>query len=136
MEIALNLVWLAVCALTLRHWLSLQPVRGQSKLPASRGVLLLACALLLLFPVLSLTDDLHASYGAIENWDSSPHKVRRPDWSPAYIAHALAAGLDPAAVGTPALMHQPWLANDSPALPDCFLSEVHTNRPPPRVSSV
>jgi hypothetical protein len=47
--------------------------RGRGR---SFGILALACALVLLFPVISLTDDLHAEQAAMEDSSRSVMKAR------------------------------------------------------------
>lgn len=61
MELIFNLLWLAISALIVGIWL-LHHVRGTDLVRHSIGVQLIALALLIviLLPVVSLTDDLHA----------------------------------------------------------------------------
>ena len=78
MEVLLNTTWLLVAIGAFACW---RPAR-QSALRkgrggiASRTVLALVCALLLLFPVISLTDDLHAEQYPIEDSSRSVIKAR------------------------------------------------------------
>jgi hypothetical protein len=55
MECALNLLWAALAAVMMRHWMRYAPRKG-----ATRWVqaVALGASLLILFPVISLTDDL------------------------------------------------------------------------------
>jgi len=62
MELVLNVLWLSICVASLAVWHghgvhARTPRRHCQALP---GLVALGVALLLLFPVLSLTDDLHA----------------------------------------------------------------------------
>jgi len=73
MELLLNLLWLALSAPAVWLWLRLRassPERGFCH--QVRPFLLLACALLLLFPVISATDDLHPMRPEME--ESNPFK--------------------------------------------------------------
>jgi hypothetical protein len=65
MEVLLNILWFALCNLTGLYWLQRwrrngQPGGGALQLSA------LACVLVLLFPVISATDDLYAAQFAFE----------------------------------------------------------------------
>lgn len=76
MEVLLNTIWLLVSIAAFVCWRpdrfnSTQ--RGQTRLLA---VVTLACALLLLFPVISLTDDLHAEQYPMEDSSRSVIKAR------------------------------------------------------------
>lgn len=74
MELALNLVWLIIAvgsfALLTRRLASFDA--GHSR-PSSRRqcIIALSCALAILFPVISLTDDLHDMQAAVEEPSSS-----------------------------------------------------------------
>ncbi len=73
MELALNLFWLLLALASCVLWRREAARAGGPR--RFRGVLgsaALACALALLFPVISLTDDLHAQQAVME--DSNPAK--------------------------------------------------------------
>ncbi|HEV2462304.1 MAG TPA: hypothetical protein VGT04_00735 [Acidobacteriaceae bacterium] len=76
MELFFNLLWLAISALVVGIWL-LRTARGVDPVRHSIGVQLVALALLIviLLPVVSLTDDLHASQLLAE----TDHVWRRGD---------------------------------------------------------
>jgi hypothetical protein len=73
MELLLNVFWLTSALFALGLWwrdsVSTQPGHIRSRLPK---FLLLACVLILLFPVVSVTDDLHPLRPEME--ESSPSK--------------------------------------------------------------
>jgi hypothetical protein len=73
MELLLNIFWLTSALFALGLWwrdsLSTQPGQVRSRLPK---FLLLSCILILLFPVVSVTDDLHPLRPEME--ESSPSK--------------------------------------------------------------
>ena len=69
MEVILNFLWLSVAVGAFGLWRA-RKLRGQGKRPAQweliPEVLALGCALILLFPSISLTDDLHAAQAIME----------------------------------------------------------------------
>jgi hypothetical protein len=71
MELLLNLIWLAMALPGLWMWRKM-PARARNPhwFGRCRPLLLLGCALVLLFPVISATDDLHAMRPEIE--ESNP----------------------------------------------------------------
>jgi len=78
MELLLNTIWLLVAIEAFLFW---RPARYKGT-PTVRdhnnsfGILALACALVLLFPVISLTDDLHAEQAAMEDSSRTVVKAR------------------------------------------------------------
>jgi len=75
MELLLNLVWILLALPA--YWLwrrSMGAERGPSSLQC---VLALGCTLVLLFPVISATDDLHAMRAEMEESASSKRTVRQ-----------------------------------------------------------
>jgi NADH:ubiquinone oxidoreductase subunit 6 (subunit J) len=68
MELLLNLVWLALALLSFFAFVrkrKLSSVRSQC--PYGTALLALACALVLLFPVVSASDDLHPTQAVLED---------------------------------------------------------------------
>ncbi len=76
MELALNLVWLLVCAFTLRWWFHQACARQIDRRAMLKGLLVLACILVLLFPVISASDDLCAMAAPIEDAFSLVRRVK------------------------------------------------------------
>ena len=78
MELLLNTIWLLLAIATFLLWV---PRKARSA-PADRdpssfvAVLALACALVLLFPAISLTDDLHAEQATMEDSSRTVMKAR------------------------------------------------------------
>jgi hypothetical protein len=76
MELLLNILWLM---LTLpATWLWLQDpacVQSSRRLGNMRPILLLGCVLVLLFPVVSATDDMHVMRRELEESSSSKRQV-------------------------------------------------------------
>jgi hypothetical protein len=67
MELLLNLAWLLLAVPAYWLWRRGATSRGQGKVTSLQFILALACALILLFPVISATDDLHAMRAAMED---------------------------------------------------------------------
>jgi hypothetical protein len=65
MEVLLNLLWFALCILAAWYWLQRWRHSGPRR-SAAIQLSALACLLVLLFPVISATDDLYAAQLAIE----------------------------------------------------------------------
>ena len=67
MELLLNLVWVAISATALMAWVSWR--RGSASEAAPQmlpGVMVVVCILALLFPVISMSDDLSQTLGLAE----------------------------------------------------------------------
>lgn len=77
MELLLNLVWLLLAVPA--YWLWRESGQGHSRrnFNALQVLLALGCAIVLLFPVISATDDLHAMRAEIEEPSSSKRSVRQ-----------------------------------------------------------
>jgi hypothetical protein len=77
MEILLNTFWLSVAIAAFLFWRAenyRSVVKGRSTTP--QGITALICALILLFPVISLTDDLHAEMAVMEDSSGTAVRVR------------------------------------------------------------
>jgi hypothetical protein len=72
MELLLNLTWLLLALPAYWLWRRSFHTRALGKLGSLQCLLALACLLVLLFPVISATDDLHAMRTEME--ESSPGK--------------------------------------------------------------
>jgi hypothetical protein len=72
MELFLNLCWLMLAVPAYWLWRSESPGWSTKRLHCSRSLVLLGSVLLLLFPVVSATDDLHAMHPEME--EASPCK--------------------------------------------------------------
>jgi len=72
MELLLNLAWLLLALPAYWLWRRSVDARAQGSLSSLQCLLALACLLVLLFPVISATDDLHAMRAEME--ESSPGK--------------------------------------------------------------
>ena len=74
MELLLNLVWLLLALPA--YWLWRRGA-GERRVSPLQCLLALGCALVLLFPVISATDDLHAMRAEMEESASSKRTVRQ-----------------------------------------------------------
>jgi len=72
MELLLNLAWLLLALPAYWLWQRSFHTRAQGRLGSLQCLLALGCLLVLLFPVISATDDLHAMRAEME--ESSPGK--------------------------------------------------------------
>jgi hypothetical protein len=75
MEVFLNSIWLVVAIGAFLFWQTEREPEHREHNSRYR-FLALACALILLFPVISLTDDLHAEQAAMEDSSRSVMKAR------------------------------------------------------------
>lgn len=66
MELLLNLVWVAISAGALLGWISLGRSSCSQRAGTLRGLMIVVCILALLFPVISITDDLSQTIGLAE----------------------------------------------------------------------
>jgi hypothetical protein len=127
MELALNLAWVLLSVVLVRLWMSHAPRKGVSR---RTQFLALAMLLLILFPVISVTDDLLAAQNPaeIECCMRRDHSAAQP-----HSIFPAVAALPPSVVAEPALrsLHSvmPCLAQVA-AIHCPALSSIQ-NRPPP-----
>jgi len=72
MELSLNLLWLLLAIASFAFFLRSGDRQSLACSHSLRRILALACALVIFFPIISLTDDLHAAQVVME--DSNPVK--------------------------------------------------------------
>jgi hypothetical protein len=75
MELLLNLAWMLLVLPAYWLWRRAR-VRQTQKLGAAQGLVALGCLLVLLFPVISASDDLHAMRAEMEESSISKRAVR------------------------------------------------------------
>ena len=132
MELFLNLVWLLLAMPAYCLWRKARrgpSVDGHSSL---QYLLALGCALVLLFPVVSATDDLHAMRPEME--DSSKRGIRQTvsDKSSNGQSRWHASPAAAASVSVFVPTNRPWLELRVPDLVfAATLFKVHTGRAPP-----
>jgi hypothetical protein len=125
MELFLNFIWIL---LFLPAWSMWRRNRRESS--SARCFLILACALVLLFPVISATDDLHAVPQAMEESNSTKRSLRHADVS---RAHVFSAPVMIAAAFAHPVLQDAWLC-----IPDTWFGPAKArnasaadNRAPP-----
>jgi hypothetical protein len=126
MELALNLAWVLLAAAVVRLWALHAPRRGAS---TRTQIAALAMLLVILFPVISVTDDLQAAQNPYEvetcvrraYASAVPHSI----FPRAALPPAIFAELSYGDLGICAPSHPLFTCADSPSL------AVVRNRPPP-----
>jgi len=120
-ELTLNLIWAGLAAALLLLWRRYGFIDGKR---AAVAFLALTCVICLLFPIVSMTDDLNAS-------PADPETVKVAVLTPSLTAH-----------GPWVLVHDPHASafhHEVEAQPDyqppvhSFLSFLLTRRPPPQL---
>lgn len=94
MELLLNLAWLLLALPAYWLWRECQAPHSRRHFSSRQCLLALGCALVVLFPVVSATDDLHALCAAVEESPISKRSVRQASSekaAPAQCHHALAS---------------------------------------------
>jgi hypothetical protein len=77
MELFLNLLWLFIALASFARWRRLFRIRGGSRGPlaATFPLVALVCALSILFPAISVTDNLHPNLYVAEDGSSSRRAI-------------------------------------------------------------
>lgn len=76
MELLLNLAWLLLALPAFWLWRESRSSSAGRKFTALQCLLALGCVLVILFPVISATDDLHAMRAEMEESPASKHSIR------------------------------------------------------------
>jgi len=139
MELFLNLVWFGLAIVSLGGCVRISKAVGVSKnTRPTRGSLIVACVLALLFPIVSASDDLCAVRFAAEDTGAEQGKGRHlacHSWpapnqdSPAFLNAALWNFVTPARVANEQVVHLDVVFIDSLCLP------TSACRAPPSVKS-
>jgi hypothetical protein len=77
MELLLNLAWLLLAIPAYQLWRNSTPANRRRGFSSLQCLLALGCALVLLFPVISATDDLHAMRAEMEESPASKRSIRQ-----------------------------------------------------------
>jgi|SRR5579863_1009915 len=77
MELLLNLAWVLMAVPAYWLWRQCAGARLERRVTAVQCLLALGCVLVLLFPVISATDDVHAMRSEIEESSPSKRAVRQ-----------------------------------------------------------
>jgi hypothetical protein len=135
MELLLNIVWLTLALPAIWMWRheSVCPTDG-CRLHRIRPFLLFSCVLVLLFPVISATDDLHAMRQEIEESSPSKRMVKQAVGDKSAvglsISGALPAWISPVPFG-PNYELCGLVSTMSLLLPQQAYSTEHASRAPP-----
>ncbi|MFZ0804789.1 MAG: hypothetical protein WAN03_01340 [Candidatus Sulfotelmatobacter sp.] len=133
MELFLNLAWLLLALPAYWLWRSTLQSQARRKLKSLHCLLALACMLVVLFPVISATDDLHAMRTEMEETPASKRSLHQastdkaspwnsqPQTPPAILGATISI-----AVGAELLEGAPVLAFSLPAVPT-----LRSGRAPP-----
>lgn len=93
MEVFLNLVWLAiglVAFASLGAQIAAEPDRRRRARLIGIGSLALLCVIVLLFPIISVTDDLHSANVSAEDETSIARRADAPHVSPVIFTASIA----------------------------------------------
>jgi hypothetical protein len=77
MELLLNLAWLLLAIPAYQLWRNSTPRKRRYGFSSRQCLLALGCVLVLLFPVISATDDLHAMRAEMEESPASKRSIRQ-----------------------------------------------------------
>lgn len=88
MELLLNLAWLLLALPAYWLWRDCRASQSRKRFSSRQCLLALGCALVVLFPVISATDDLHALCAAVEESPISKRGVRQASSEKAASAQA------------------------------------------------
>ena len=77
MELLLNLAWLLLALPAYHLWRDSGCVRAGRRITSAQCILALGCLLVVLFPVVSATDDLHAMRAEMEESQVSKRSLRQ-----------------------------------------------------------
>lgn len=77
MELLLNLAWLLLALPAYGIWRQAAVAKRQNRFHSLQGLLALGCLLVLLFPIVSATDDLHAMRAEMEEPGVSKRSIRQ-----------------------------------------------------------
>jgi hypothetical protein len=105
LELLLNLAWLLLALPACWLWRGFKSSSAGRQFTALQCLLVLGCVLVILFPVISATDDLHAMRAEMEESPASKHSIR----------HAGAEKVSAAKWQSPAALTNsaiPFVAND------------------------
>ena len=135
MEIGLNFLWLLLAVAAFLVW-GREAARPSTR-PHALKLAALGCALALLFPVISVTDDLHAQQAVMEDSNPSKRTLQAASHAPIHVpklGHPLIAeaGL---VVSLPVLMVLGNITSAFLATPSFFAADSHRGRAPPSLLS-
>ena len=133
MELFLNLCWLSLLLPAFLLWRQRTAVASSDR-PATRPIVIvcvLGCALILLFPVISATDDLHAMRPEMEESERSFRDANRCAGTSHALAHATQSVLVRSASLTPGFEQIGIVLPSTPDTLKAFSAPARASRAPP-----
>ncbi len=88
MELLLNLAWLVLAVPAYYLWRHARCVHAGRRITSAQCILALGCLLVVLFPVVSATDDLHAMRAEMEESPLSKRNIRQASNDKASFTHS------------------------------------------------
>lgn len=121
MEILLNILWMVVALLAIANWRA-----RRSHHHAAHAALALTCALLLLFPIISLSDDLH---GSALYTEEAPAK-RLVAGAGHAVQHGMTLPVAPVTLPAPAMVRRESVASAVLQVPVLVVPRTDPRGPP------
>jgi hypothetical protein len=132
MELLLNLSWLLLAMPAFWLWRVSSGVPDRRRLSALQGVFALACALVLLFPVVSATDDLRAMRAEMEESQTSRRSISQSSAERSSASRALAQPALPVSATVPVALECGFLSVVPDSVPTpASLVLIRPGRAPP-----
>ncbi len=129
MELILNAVWFVLSLALIVSWVRR---KGDACPPQSRGLVLLGCLLVLLFPVISITDDLHSEQLAMEDASATSKRIQNADSGRIALQGVVVAPLSSPAAPVWHVFGTVTADHSAPSV--SFFSLVRSERAPPSVA--
>lgn len=133
MELLLNLSWLLLAMPAFWLWRESTGLPGKRRFSALQCVFALACALVLLFPVVSATDDLRAMRAEMEESQTGKRSINQSNGERASASRAQAQSALPVSAHVVAPLDRGFLLAVPAAFPTpAFPVLISTGRAPPQ----
>jgi hypothetical protein len=132
MELLLNLAWLVLALLAcIAFARRRKEVAGYSRVSYGTSVLALACALVLLFPVVSASDDLHPTQAVLEDATKRIQRLVAPEHHGDFSSFSTLPALLAIYLLSALVVLQVWHSNPSEARVISLSREPVSGRSPP-----
>jgi hypothetical protein len=132
MELLLNLAWLLLALPAYYLWRNSTSALAKRRFSSLQAILALGCLLIVLFPVVSATDDLHVMRAEMEESPASKRSIRqasteKPAFSHSHYQSFLVLNSSPLLISAEAWNQIPLYRSSAPS--DAFIRK--TGRAPP-----
>jgi len=132
MELLLNLVWLALALLSFALFVTRRKATlRRRQAPFGMALLALACALVLLFPVVSASDDLHPTQAVLEDATKHVQQLSAAHHGNFSFSSAMVPALLALYLLATVILLSKWLPSESEALVISVYREPIPGRSPP-----